>query len=141
MSRVISGTENYGNGAYIIPTDDDTGNSVFADLEVMFERLATHSHTGADSASISLNFTKIAENYIRGAALTWISIGDGLFRAVVNIDDPTPTYDANLRTLFYRSTATGFLWEVFAPRTEKITDSSYYVYSNDNQIDLRTVYY
>lgn len=141
MSRVISGTENYGNGAYIIPTDDDTGNSVFADLEVMFERLATHSHTGADSASISLNFTKITEDYLKSAGLLWVSIGDGLFRAIVNIVDPTPTYDVNLRTLFYRSAATGFLWEGFAPRVEKISSSSYYVYSNDDSIDLRTVYY
>lgn len=141
MSRVIAGTENFGNGAYIMPTDDDTGNSVFADLETMLERLATHSHTGFDSKSISLNFTKLVEEYLFTGGLTWVSVGNGIYRATIVINSIDANYYDNLRTIFYKDASTNFQWEEFNPRTELISANSYYIYSNDNGIELRTVYY
>lgn len=139
MSRVIVGTENYSNGGYIIPTDDDTGNSVFADLEVLLERISTHSHTGADSKSISLNFTKIPEEYIITTHIIWTIVANGVYRALVTIRDTTPTFDDNLRTMYYKIGAGD--WIEWNPRIERVTNTTFYVYSNDNTINLRAVYY
>lgn len=139
MSRAVTGTSNLGNGSYIMPTDDDVGNDVFALLETYLERLAVHDHTGDDSVSISLNFSKISEDYISGVSLTWTSIGNGIYRALVTIQDITPKFDGNLRTMFYQIGAGD--WIGFAPRVERVTNTTYYVYSNDNSLNLRTVYY
>ena len=44
---------------YLNRSDEDQGpNDVFAIVELFMERLATHSHTGADSKEISVNFSK-----------------------------------------------------------------------------------
>ena len=139
MSRAVTGTSLYGNGSYIMPTDDDVGNDVFALLETYLERLALHDHTGDDSISISLNFTKISEDYVVGVALTWSLVADGVYRALVSISDLTPTYDGNLRTMFYQ--VGGGDWIGFNPRVERVSNTTYYVYSNDNTMNLRTVYY
>jgi len=132
----IVGTELYSGGAIEKPLNKDQGNDVFATLEAFMERLATHDHTGQDSKVISLNISKDIELFQVGINLTWTAQGDDIYRATVPVPVAT-TYDASIRKFLFDDGAGNFA--EFYPRVEKIDANNYYVYVNDNTLDITVV--
>jgi hypothetical protein len=133
----IVGTELYTNGPYEKPAAGDQGNTVFDILEEYMERMAVHNHDGGDSKEISLNIAKDIDTFVIGVDLVWSSLGNGEYRATIPVPGAT-TFDASIRKLFYAPTATTVFKE-FYPTVEKIDNTSFYVYSNNNQVDLKVV--
>jgi len=131
----ITGTEGFTNGPYEIPDPKEAGNNVFNILEEFMERMATHTHVGADSNSITLNISKAVQNLTSTVDFTWDLVSTDKYRASV----PTAVganFDDNVRTYYY---VDGAEPKEFQPTIEKIDNSNYYIYSNDNTIDLKVV--
>lgn len=135
MSRIVSGTENFNNGGYLIPTKE-VGNDVFDILEEFMERISNHRHDGDDSHEISLNIEKDQEIFTTGINLLWTSVYDGYYRAQLQVP-PATTYDNSIRKFFYERSAGVF--EEFYPTIERIDNGSYYLYSNDNVSNIKVV--
>jgi len=137
---IVTGTEGYGGGPYEIPDPKETGNSVFDKLEQAIERLATHTHQGIDSSEITLNIAKGVQELLAGADFVWDQVGTDKYRAAIQTDTGTSagaTFDDNVRTYYYRSG--GSEPKQFFPTIEKIDNTNYYIYSNDNTIDLKVI--
>lgn len=135
MARDIVGTEDFTNGPIQIPEDTDVGNEVFDVLEQFMERLATHSHAGADSQKISLNIEKDITVFTVGVDLSWNNEGNDVYKAQLTVP-VAGTFDGNIRRFYFND---GTTWREFFPDVEKIDNSNYYIYSNDNTINVRVV--
>lgn len=140
MPVIIPGTETFTNGGIERPKSGDKGNEdVFAILETFMERMATHSHSGADSSTINLNFEKETQVFTSLTGLTWTDLGEGTYRTSLALPvGVTKTFD-QLDRFFYLSRDGGTTYQRFYPNVEKIDDSNYYVFSNDNTIDIKVV--
>lgn len=137
MPTNIVGTESYTNGPIEKPIDGDTGD-VWADvIETFMDKLANHGHTGADSKTISLNIDKDIEEFEAGVDITWTSEGDGQYSAALTTASGSE-FDTHTRT-YYLGTAGGTDWRKVHLEDERVTATTYKVYSNDNTIDLRVV--
>jgi hypothetical protein len=135
MARNVTGTETYTNGPYVRPSNNDKGDVVFPLLESIIERLATHSHSGADSNRISLNIEKDVEDLIGGVTLLWVDQGNDTFRAPVAVPAGA-SYAGSIRK-FYLKRAGNFV--EFYPTTEYVDDNNYFVIANEALTDLRVV--
>jgi hypothetical protein len=135
---VINGTENFTNGAYEIPDDKETGAPVFDKLEEFMERMATHTHSGADSNTITLNIAKGVQSLQAGVDFSWNPVSPGRYRALVDVIAGS-TFEDNVRTYYYQI-GSGEPRE-FYPTVEKhpTVTTQYYLYSNVNVIDGENV--
>ena len=135
MATDISGTGGFTNGPYSKPTSGDAGNDVFSRLEDFMDRMATHTHSGADSNKISLNIEKDVTDFTIGVDLTWTSLGDGSYKAAIAVPGAT-TFDASVRHFFRR---VGAARNPIFPDVVRIDNNNYEVYVNDNTIELTVV--
>lgn len=134
---IIEGTETFENGAYEIPDSKETGSSVFDKLEEFMERMANHRHQGKDSNEITLNIQKaVQELEAGGVDFTWNLVSAGRYRALIDVAAGS-TFDDNVRTYYYKVGAGEP--NQFYPTIEKIDNTQYYLYSNDNSINLKVV--
>lgn len=133
----IVGTEGFTNGGYDLPDSKEQGNPVFDKLEAFMERMATHTHTGADSNSITLNIAKGVQNLTNIVDFTWdVVLGyPNKYRASVPVAVGS-TFDDNVRTFYYMEA--GFP-KIFYPTIERIDNMNYYIISSDNTIDIKVV--
>jgi len=146
MAIVIPGTEGYTNGAYEIPSPKEAGNDVFDILEEFMQRIANHSHTGADSKNISLNIEKSVDEFdftSLSAPYTWNEFDPvnqpSTYRALLPINSKATGVDENVRFYYYREFRASSEPKRFYPTIEKYDNSNYYIYVNDNTIDIRVV--
>lgn len=125
----MSITLSYG---YKKPTTGDKGSTWFQDLEADIQQLNDHDHDGVDSAPISsINITSTQQAL---SAASWVSVSGGTFRQLVTIPGGK-TYDNSF--ILFRNTADKS--QMFLG-VEKASNTTYYVYINDNTIDV-TAYY
>lgn len=136
MPIVIVGTELYSGGGIEKPLNKDQGNDVFSTIEDFMERIATHDHTGQDSKQISLNISKDIELFQVGVNLTWTAQGNDTFQGAIAVPVAT-TYDASIRKFYFDDGAGNFA--EFYPRIEKVDANNYFIYVNDNTLDVRVV--
>lgn len=146
MPIIIPDTEGYTNGAYVIPSPKEAGNDVFDILEEFMHRLATHSHTGADSKNISLNITKGVDEFdftSVSAPYAWDEYdpvnAPATYRALLPINAVATSFDENIRHYYYRESGASSEPRRFYPTIEKFDNDSYYIYVNDNTIDIKVV--
>jgi len=130
---IIDGTENFTNGPYEIPDSKETGNSVFDKLEEFMERMATHTHNGSDSNSITLNISKAIQDLENTVDFTWTLVSPGRYRALVDVAVGS-TFDDNVRTYYYR--VAGGPPQQFYPTIERQSNTQYYLYTNTVRIPL-----
>lgn len=131
---IIAGTENFTNGPYEIPDPKETGNSIFDKLEEFMERMATHTHNGSDSNSITLNIAKGVQDLEgEGVDFTWTLVSPGRYRALVDVVAGS-TFDDNVRTYYYR--VGGGAPQQFYPSIERISNTQYYIYMNTIRVPL-----
>lgn len=135
MPQDITGTETFTNGVYRRPSDGDKGDDIFDVLETFMERIANHSHSGADSRPITLNIQKDIDDFVSGTTIFWSDQGNDVWRAQIAVPSGT-TYDASIRKFYLKR---GGEFVEFYPTTEKIDAQNMYVFANEALAELRVV--
>ena len=117
---------------YKKPEDGDKGQQHFDAMEENWQQVNDHSHEGSDSAklgSAALNHSSQAV-----ASGGWVLVANGIYRQAVSVVGGLQ-YE-NYEVVF-RNSANG---DRLYLDTEKIDASQYYVYCNDNTVNLTAVY-
>lgn len=116
-----------------IPESGDRGVPLFQALEDNFTRLDGHSHDGVDSPLLTAqSFVGVSETIL---AAGWASYGGpiGHYRQVVTM---SPGFLFDTTKIAFRTSGGAYIY----PTVERITSTTYYVYSTDNTIDFIAVY-
>lgn len=119
------------------PETGDKGSVFWPILEDNITQVNDHTHDGSDSAKLSSASSEAVAQSVSSAG--WGSLSAGLYRQTVTLPAAltavSGTYDdyaieirnaANGRKLFLQ--------------TEKVTSTTFYVWCNDNSIDLTVLY-
>lgn len=136
MPQDITGTENFTSGVYEKPSSKDTGDIWTDIIETFMDRMANHSHSGADSKKITLNIAKLVQDLTSGVDFTWSDLGDDVYEATIDFTSPA-TYDDNIRKYYYLD---GANYVEFYPTVEKVDSDTIKLRSNKNGFDLRIVH-
>lgn len=111
---------------YLKPDPGDTGDVFFPAMEVNIQKMNDHTHDGVSSALLAISQQTIL-------AAGWLPVGGGLYRQSVTVPVGFQ-YDTCVIT-FKLSTG-----EVFYPTVERINATQYFVYINDNTLDIVAYY-
>jgi hypothetical protein len=129
----MSSTLSYG---YKQPTNGDKGTSYFPDLNYNITRVNAHSHNGNDSAILKSGNVQATTQTITSGS--WVSVGGGRYRQVVTMPtSPTTMMFDNYYPQF-KITSTGE--PIQGVGVEKIGANLFYVYVNDNTLNLTVLY-
>ena len=153
MSTDVVGTENFGNGPYKKPEAGDAGDEWATILESLIDRITTHSHSGSDSKTLTLNISRDTQG-LTSPALTWTALDKngilvaGLEATVSYRSNPidiaaalpsgTGTFDGNTRH-FYKLNDAGEYLEFF-PTINKLSATTFEIYTNEAIPTIRIVY-
>ncbi len=113
---------------YKLPANPDTGDQFFPAMEFNIQRLNDHNHDGSNSAPLGT----VPQNIL---ATDWVAapIGGGLYRQLVTIPDPF-TYD--VCTISFKLSSGEYVY----PSVERVTNKTYYVYTNTPAADYIAYY-
>ena len=112
---------------YKKPEDNDTGAAFWDALAENIQKLNDHTHNGTNSALIPVQTQSIS-------AGSWVATGTvGQYRQLVTLPGSL-TYD-NIAIEMRLSTG-----ERVYPNVEKVSSTTYYVYTNDNSVAFTAVY-
>lgn len=120
---------------YKLPETGDKGSIWFPALEDDIQQLNDHDHDGVNSVKLTAQaITGVGQTIV---AADWVATSGGTYRQLVT----TPasiTFDDYARSFVVASGAsTG---HEINPSIEKVTATTYYVYINDNTVDLDILY-
>lgn len=112
---------------YKKPSDPTYGDLFWPALEDDIQLLNDHTHNGTNSARIASETQNIS-------SASWGSdLGGGSYRQLLTV--PTGFTYANCRIEVRRSTG-----EVVYPTIERVSSSTFYLYTNNNSIDYVVSY-
>ena len=114
------------------PEDGDKGKPLFEKLEENWEQVDGHNHDGVNSPKLPSSSLQHTSQNITSVA--WVSQPNGMYRQLVSAVGGIVFVGFEL---VFRNTANG---DRLYLDTEKVAASQFYVYSNDNSIDV-TIYY
>lgn len=115
------------------PQPGDFGSTFFPALEANITQLDSHNHDGVNSPHITAGSLSWQQQSILAAS--WVAVGaPGNYRQLVTMPG---TLVFNTRIIFIRDAASGDYYDL---TIEKNSANTYYVYINDNTINL-TAYY
>ena|ERR1700692_470620 len=114
------------------PQTGDNGSVFFPALEGNFQQLNDHTHNGTNSALLPTASLAVTTQAIASGG--WSSQGGGTYRQLVTLPGGLQ-FDAIVISM--RDAATG---NYINPTIEKVSATTYYVYINDNTLNL-TAYY
>lgn len=117
---------------FLKPQTGDTGAVFFPALETDIQKLNDHTHDGSNSAKLTAASSAVVTQAILAAA--WVSLGGGMYRQAVTLAGSL-LYD----TVAIEMRLTATKHQAFL-QVEKINATSYYVYINDNTLDVTAVY-
>jgi len=126
----MSTTLTYGQ---IIPESGDRGVPLFEMLESNFTRTDSHSHDGINSPLLTGQaFAGIPATI---SAANWVTYGGpiGHYRQLVTV---YPGFLFNSCKISFRTTGGAYIY----PTVERLSNTTYYVYTTDNSIDFVAVY-
>ena len=117
---------------FLKPQTGDKGSIWFPAIESDIQQLNDHTHDG-------INSTKLTAQAIIGIAGTilaagWVATSGGTYRQLVTM--PPSTAFSNY-AISFRNSANGFELTL---SVEKVSASTYYVYINDNTLNLDVLY-
>lgn len=112
------------------PQTRDTGTILFTALEDNLQQLNDHSHNGVDSARLTAAAVVASTQTI--AAGSWVATSQGNYRQLVTLSGLS--YD-EINIGMRNSSG-----HIVAAQIEKVSSSTYYVYTNDNATDFTAVY-
>lgn len=115
------------------PESGDAGDTLFTALEDNITQLDAHTHDGVTSPPLPAQ--SIASTVQTISSGSWASYGGptGFYRQSVTVP---AGFDFDEVNISFRTTAGAIIY----PTVEKITDTTYYVYTTDNTINFVAVY-
>lgn len=119
------------------PQTGDKGSVFFLALEGNTQKLNDHTHNGTNSAKLSAAGSAAVIQAISSAG--WVAQGGGTFRQLVTLPAALTTAGGTYDdfSIQMRNASTGSIMYLHVIKTSATT---YYVYINDNSIDLKAVY-
>jgi hypothetical protein len=114
------------------PQDGDRGSTFFDDLEADIQQLNDHTHNGTNSSLLSIQAITVTTQAISSAS--WAAQGGGTYKQTVTLPG-TLTYDAI--GMEFRITSSK---HVIYPTIEKVSSTTYDIYTNDNSIGVTAIY-
>lgn len=116
---------------YQKPQTGDLGPVVFPALENNIQRLNDHNHDGSNSAQLTR--TAVASSTQILSSVNWVATSNGNYRQAVTMP---AGFDYDTISLEFRLTD----FSIFHPTVERISDTSFYVYINDNTQNVTVIY-
>jgi hypothetical protein len=116
---------------FVRPETGDRGSVFFPDLEDNITQLNAHDHDGVDSAKLTAASSDAVAATI--TSVGWASSGSG-YRQLVTVPSG---FDVDLMVVIFRDSTSG---EQLFLDTTKVSDTTYYVYCNDNTVALKAIY-
>lgn len=121
---------------YYKPESGDRGSVWFPRLEDNFQRLNDHTHNGTNSALIPpSSITKALFKSVISGASWGADLGGSTYRQTITV--PAGVLEINDYLIQFYVTATG---ERVYPTVERVSATTYYVYSNSNSLAITAVY-
>lgn len=117
---------------YIKPADGDRGSVWFPALAANTQQLNDHNHNGTNSALLTIQAITVTTQSISSAS--WSATSGGMYKQTVTLPG-TLTFDAV--SMEFRITSSKYL---IYPTVEKVTSTTYDVYTNDNTIGMTAIY-
>jgi hypothetical protein len=119
------------------PETPDSGAEFYPALEANIAQLDAHAHNGTDSAKLPITAIDATTQSI--SAGSWSATSGGNYRQLITIPSALTTAGYTMDTLaiqFRDASAGHMIW----PTVEKVSNTTYYVYTNDNSLGLTAVY-
>jgi hypothetical protein len=116
-----------------LPEAGDRGNTLFQALEDNITRVDGHTHDGVDSPLLTATaFVGIPQTIL---AANWVTYGGpaGHYRQLVTM---SPGFFFDTCQISFRTTAGAYIY----PTVERVSSTTYYVYSTDNTVNFVAVY-
>lgn len=116
-----------------IPETGDRGAPLFDALEENFTKFDSHNHDGVNSPLLTAQaFVGVVETIL---AAGWATYGGpiGHYRQLVTM---APGFLFDTTKIGFRTTTGQYIY----PTVERVTSTTYYVYSTDNTVDFVAVY-
>lgn len=116
---------------YIKPQDGDKGSTFWDHLATDIQMLNDHTHNGTNSAKLNALASDAVVDDV--AAVDWVASGT-MYRQLVTVPSGMDVDEMNV---IFRDASSG---EQYYLNTVKVSDTTYYVYINDNTKDLKAIY-
>jgi hypothetical protein len=120
------------------PQDNDSSTQWFDAMEGNVQQLNDHTHNGVDSEPLAISAIDVTTQSISSAS--WVATSGGTYRQLVTMPvsltagSPALTYD-DVALEFRLSTG-----DIIHPSVEKASSTTFYVYINDNTLNLVAIY-
>ncbi len=116
---------------YKLPEDRDSGSTLFTALEGDITQLNLHDHNGTNSAKLTTAaMTSVTQSVAAGS---WVLVSQGNYRQLMTMPGSL-SYD-EVSVMFKTS-----LGHVVHPTVEKVSPTTYYVYTNENSTGFTAFY-
>lgn len=123
------------SNGYKLPTAGDRGSSWFSDLEDNIVRVNSHDHDGINSEKLaSSNIERQTSSLVAG---NWTLVADGTYKQTVSMPSG---YTMTESTFKFQINSGADLGDIFYPVIDRLTDTSYDIFINDNTVDVLVTY-
>jgi hypothetical protein len=120
---------------YELPENGDRGSVWFPSLANNITQLNGHTHDGVDSAQLNVSaITKFSQTIDAG---DWVIVADGTYRQEVTMPANVNMSDFQMRFEIEGGAGDN---DIIFPSIEHSAANKYYVYINDNTLNLRALY-
>lgn len=118
---------------YKKPQSGDRGATLFTALQDNIQRLNDHTHNGSDSAPLpAQSIMGVSQSIL---AANWVTYGGptGFYRQQVTLP---AGFDYDEVGISFRLASGDYIF----PTVEKVSDTQYYIYTNNNTLDFQAIY-
>lgn len=122
---------------YKLPENADHGSVFFPAAAFDIQRLNDHTHNGTNSALLTAAASSAASQVILAASWVEVGSGDSNYRQLVTMP-ANITFEAHSITA--RINSGGNAGNLFYPSIEKVSANTFYLYINDNTVDVKVLY-
>lgn len=117
------------------PDSGDKGDVFFPALEENITQLDAHTHDGVTSPKIpSSSVEAVSQNV---AAASWSDQGGDIYRALVTMPG---SLQFDTSTLSFEINSGSDVGSRFFPSVTRVSANSFYVFINDDSLDIKVIY-
>lgn len=120
---------------YLKPQTGDKGSVFFPALELDIQQLNDHIHDGITSAKLTAQSIVGVSGAL--VAADWVATTGGTYRQLVTTPPSISFDDYGFQFVITNGADTG---TVIHPTIVKVSNTTYYIYVNDNTINLTVLY-
>lgn len=120
------------------PQSPDRGNIFFPLLELLFDFANTHTHDGANSKTLAFGAQVRKEQFIAAGGWTPVAGQAGTYKQTVAM--PAGVFFDKHSIEFQLSDGVSTHTHFIYPTIERVSNTSYDIFVNDNSITLRANY-